>query len=379
MTGKEDITALLKQYEAGACSPEQKALLEKWFAERQASSGWRWSSEEERLLVQRLMRSNIEDQIFKKKKPEKRIFTLRKIAVAASVLLCCFAAAWIFRTGSTDKEVKRYYTEKAVKPGSKAARLTLSDGSEITLDDADTGMLFNKGGVKVSKLANGQLLYEAADAPFQNRNNTLSIPRGGQYRITLPDGTVVWLNSATSLTWPTAFTDKERVVTLSGEAYFDVAKNSEHPFKVRAGGAEILATGTSFNISAYEDEDQVSATLVEGGVNVTGPNGMVSLKPGQQATIFSGNNQIQKKDVDTDQALAWLQGNFLFEDQDIRSIMRNLARWYNLEISYEGKPNPMKFGGTYSRSKGLEELLKHLESLSGMRFSINNNKVTVLM
>jgi len=381
MIGKEDITALLKQYEAGACSPEQKALLEKWFADKQTSSNWRWSSEEERLLVQRLMRIHIEDQIFKKK-PEKRnagVFTLRKMAVAASLLLCCLAAAWFFRTNSDNRKIKRYYTEKAVKPGSKAAKLTLSDGYEITLEDADTGTLFNKGGVKVSKLANGQLLYEAAEAPFQNRNNTLSIPRGGQYRITLPDGTIVWLNSATSLTWPTAFTDKERVVTLSGEAYFDVAKNSEQPFKVKAGEAQILATGTSFNISAYEDEDHVSATLVEGGVNVTTANSMVSLKPGQQAIIPTGSHQIGKKDVDTDQALAWLQGNFLFEDQDIRSIMRNLARWYNLEISYEGKPNPMKFGGTYSRSKGLEELLKHLESLSGMHFSISNNKVTVLM
>lgn len=381
MISKEDITALLKQYEAGACSPQQKALLEKWIAERQAASDWKWSSEEERLQVQQLMRVYIEDQIFGKRPAKKNssIFTLKRMAVAASLLLCCFTATWLFRTNNPGKKVEQFYTEKAVKPGSHAARLTLSDGSEITLDDKDTGTLFHKGGVKVSKLANGQLVYEAAEAPFQNRNNTLSIPRGGQYRITLPDGTVVWLNSATSLTWPTVFADRERVVVLSGEAYFDVAKNSEQPFKVKAGHAEILATGTSFNISAYEDEDKILTTLTEGGVNVTIPNSMVSLKPGQQAIIYPGSNQIQKKEVDTDQALAWMQGNFLFEDQDIRSIMRNVARWYNVEISYEGQPNPMKFGGTYSRSKGLEELLKHLESLSGIRFRINNNRVTVLM
>ncbi|MRG45275.1 DUF4974 domain-containing protein [Chitinophaga sp. SYP-B3965] len=383
MISKEDITALLKQYESGACSPKEKVLLERWFAERQASSGWQWSSEEERLQVQQLMRAYIEDQIFRKQ-PKKRsagIFTLKKIAIAASLLLCFLAAAWLFRMNSPAKKVERFYTEKAVKPGSHAARLTLPDGSEIPLDDTTAGVLFNKGGVKISKLANGQLVY---DAPFRQENvdtgnNTLSIPRGGQYRITLPDGTIVWLNSATSLTWPVTFNGKERVVLLSGEAYFDVAKNSEQPFKVKAGHAEILATGTSFNISAYEDEDKVSTTLVEGGVNVTVPNSMVNLKPGQQAIIFSGSSSIQKKEVDTDQALAWMQGNFLFEDQDIRSIMRNIARWYNVEISFEGKPNPMKFGGTYSRSKGLEELLKHLESLSGIRFRINNNKVTVLM
>lgn len=385
MTSKEDIITLLKKYEAGTCTPEQKALLEKWLEEKQATSGWQWDSEEERAQVQQLMRAGIEGRIFGKRQEKGNVsrITFKKIAVAASLLLCCLTAIWLFRNNGP-QETKRLYTEKAVKPGSHAARLTLSDGSEILLDDSATGVLFNKAGIKILQPANGQLLYETTDAPFRQenadlRNNTLSTPRGGQYRITLPDGTVAWLNSATSLSWPAAFTGSERVVVLSGEAYFEVAKNSRQPFRVKARNTEILATGTSFNISAYEDEDRVAATLVEGGVNVSVSTNMISLRPGQQAITFTGSSNIQKKEVDTDQALTWLQGNFLFEDQDIQSIMRNIARWYNVEVRFEGKPNHMKFGGTYSRSKGLEELLKHLESLSNIRFRISNNRVTVLM
>lgn len=382
MISKEDIAALLERYEAGTCTPQEKALIEKWFAARQGASGWQWENEEERLQVQQMMRSYITARIFPDKRKTGRVRLIKGLSVAAAVLLCCMAAAWLFRARHTSVQPGAY-VQQAVKPGSHAALLTLANGAEIHLDDAKEGVLFDDNGIKVSKQANGQLRYDIAALPGGQAadaggNNTISIPRGGQYQLTLPDGTVVQLNSATSLTWPAAFNNRERIVYLSGEAYFDVTKNSSKPFKVMARGTEVLATGTQFNIAAYQDETLVLTTLVEGGVNVTAGNAMVSLKPGQQA-ITANSGPIQKKNVDTDLALAWTQGNFLFEDQDIRSIMRSVARWYNVEVNYEGIPDMRTFGGTYTRSKGLEELLQHLESLSNVRFRINKNKVTVML
>ncbi len=221
--------------------------------------------------------------------------------------------------------------------------------------------------------------HVAEYAKGNTHTNTIRIPRGGQYRIRLPDGTKVWLNSATTLIYPTVFTGNERIVNLIGEAYFEVAKNAKQPFKVMALGTEIHVTGTHFNVTAYNNEFKVTTTLVEGHVTVSKDRSSVNLTPGTQAITSRQSDRIDTKEVDTDYALAWINGDFLFEDQDIYTIMKDIARWYNVEVVFKGTPGTETFGGTYARSKGLEELLKHLESLSNIRFEVNERRVTVMM
>lgn len=381
---KDELSVLLKRYESGVCSEQEKKLLEKWFTDRSMSSNWQWKSEEERLLAAQHMRSHIEAQLFPKRRPA--ILTFKRIAVAASVVLCCSIAIWLYVNRSAVDSVEQFYTQEAVDPGSNAALLTLADGTSIRLDDAGIGTLFDENGTAIKKLQNGELLYELnANSTLDAGKiltNTISIPRGGQYQLTLPDGTKVWLNSASTLVYPTAFVGAERTVTLTGEAYFEVAKNEYRPFKVKAQDTEIQVTGTHFNITAYADEQQVTTTLVEGGVNVLKKGQEVALRPGQQAVSQLNDSSISVEAVDTDYALAWLEGHFVFENQDIQTIMKNIARWYNVDVSYEGMLTSNKaFGGTYTKSKGIEELLSHLETLSNnkVRFRLTERRVTVMM
>lgn len=383
---EQQLLALLQRYEAGECSEEEKIILERWYTQRSESGDWNWESDEERLLVQHLMQSRIEAQLFLTKEP-RSMWTFKKTAVAASIFLCFSTAIWFYLNHRSNDQ-RLSHTEQAVNPGSQVAFLTLADGSTIRLDDTQTGTLFDKNGVAIKKLDNGELLYEVDAGPVSNeqihaRTNTISIPKGGQYQLTLSDGTKVRLNSASTLVYPNTFIGDERVVTLIGEAYFEVAKNQRKPFKVKAQDTEIQVTGTHFNINAYADEQQVTTTLLEGGVSVFKNNHKVALRPGHQAVSRLDDNLISIEAVDTDYALAWLDGDFVFENQDIQTIMKNIARWYNVDVSY-ASPNPptgKAFGGTYTKSKGLEELLSHLETLSNntIRFKLTERRVTVIL
>lgn len=384
---EQQLLSLLKRYEAGKCSETERVLLERWFAQRSAAGDWHWESEEERLLVRQLMRSRIEAQLFATKKTRK-FWTFKKIAVAASIFLCFSTAIGLYLNQRIDAPTTLSHTEQAVDPGSKVAFLTLADGSTIQLDDAQTGTIFDENGVAIKKLDDGELLYEVdggtvLDEQGNVATNTISIPRGGQYQLILPDGTKVWLNSASTLVYPNAFVGDEREVSLTGEAYFEVAKNEHKPFKVKAQDTEIQVTGTHFNINAYADEQQVTTTLVEGGINVLKKGQHATLRPGYQAVSRLDDGPISIEAVDTDYALAWLEGDFVFENQDIQTIMKNIARWYNVDVIYESSaPTARKaFGGTYTKSKGVKELLSHLETLSNntIRFTLTERRVTVIM
>lgn len=384
---QQQLLALFKRYESGTCSDEERAFLECWYDQRAETEDWKWESDEERRLVQQFMRSRIEAQLFAPEQPRK-LWRIKKIAVAASIFLCFSIAIGLYFNHRIDARTTLSHTEQAVEPGSQVAFLTLADGATIRLDDAQTGTLFDKNGVAIKKLDDGELLYEvdagiALDERGNIPTNTISIPRGGQYQLTLPDGTKVWLNSASTLVYPNAFVGDERVVSLTGEAYFEVAKNEHKPFKVKARDTEIQVTGTHFNINAYADEQQVTTTLLEGGVNVLKKDQKVALQPGHQAVSRVNESPISIEAVDTDYALAWLEGDFVFENQDIQTIMKNIARWYNVDVIYESSaPAARKaFGGTYTKSKGIEELLSHLEALTNntIRFKLTERRVTVIM
>jgi len=273
---------------------------------------------------------------------------------------------------------QRYHND--VLPGNDKAILQLADGSSIVLDSTGNGKISNQGGTAVNK-QDGIVLYNSL--PMNNAAtvayNILRTPKGGQYQLQLPDGSKVWLNAQSSLRFPTAFTGNERVVELTGEAYFEVAKNKEKPFKVitpREGQVEVL--GTHFNINAYADEEVMKTTLLEGKVKLTAlDNGESALlNPGEQSSLSQSSHLSQPIPVQTEEVVAWKNGLFRFEDASIASIMRQIARWYDVEIVYEGKIDK-EFIGTIPRQVPVSTVLKILESTGWVHFTIEGKKITV--
>jgi transmembrane sensor len=210
--------------------------------------------------------------------------------------------------------------------------------------------------------------------------DTLTIPRGGQYPIRLADGTKVWLNSATSLRYPETFASNERKVELIyGEAYFDVAHNSSKPFRVILKGHTLEDIGTQFNVNAYDDEPTMRTTLVEGSIKVSRSGKNILLKPGQQAIIKSTNSSIIVQNADVDEAVAWKNGYFKFDGEDLRSVMRKVSRWYNVDVTYQGNfRDNISFLGEVSRSKNISAVLKIMEATGNVHFQITERRVVVM-
>jgi transmembrane sensor len=275
-----------------------------------------------------------------------------------------------------------------VEPGDNEALLTLADGTKISLSAAATGAVAKQAGIEIVKTKDGQLIYNlnktsgTTDESGANEYNIISTPKGGQHQINLQDGTRIWLNAASSLKFLPDFADlKERRVELIGEAYFEVSKDKKRPFRVvtlQNGTTQIVEVlGTHFNINNYEDENSTKTTLVEGSVRIlTDANQPKVLKPGQQSILK--NNAIVIETVDTEDAIAWKNGNFIFNDENLESIMRKISRWYDVEVYYQDKLPQASFLGTFSRSKNLSTLLKSLESAGKVHFKIEGRRITVM-
>jgi transmembrane sensor len=208
--------------------------------------------------------------------------------------------------------------------------------------------------------------------------NSIETPRGGQYEVYLPDGTHVWLNAATKLTYPTAFNGSTREVKLSGEAYFEVARNKDKPFIVSAASAKVEVLGTHFNISAYSEDAELATTLLEGSVRMS--NGTLSklLKPGEQGLTLKGQQNISIKQADVEQVMAWTKGNFVFNDVSIKEVMKIAARWYDIEVEYHGKVEFKKFGGTTSRYQSIIELLDDMKETGRINYKIEGRRVILM-
>jgi ferric-dicitrate binding protein FerR (iron transport regulator) len=313
----------------------------------------------------------------------------RKWAVAAVLLL--IAGKFIFQlTGSGSIPVKASPIQAPAvaatdrPPGTQNAILTLGDGTRITLDSAANGNLAQQGNTKVIKL-NGQIAYAsngktAGEEPLLN---TISTARGNQYMLILSDGTKVWLNAASSMRFPTAFKGNERKVEITGEAYFEIAKDAAMPFKVIAGGGEIRVLGTHFNVNAYGDESTVKTTLLEGAVAVQKENARLVLSPGQQAKFRpqtqspgSGSPITLIRDVDTGHETAWKDGFFWFDNTDLPTLMRQVARWYDVEVEFKGNVTEDSFSGKVSRSVPLSRLLKVLEQYE-INFKVEGKKIII--
>jgi transmembrane sensor len=301
-----------------------------------------------------------------------------RYAAAVAIFLCLSAGLYVYINRDSSEQLDLTNSRDDVRPGGNKAILTLSNGARIVLNDAKDGTLAQQGNASVVKLANGELAYKqggsADEAPVYN---TMSTPRGGQYKLQLPDGTTVMLNAESSITYPIAFTGKERIVTISGEAYFEVAKNKKMPFLVHFGDQTVEVLGTHFNISAYKDQPVFKTTLLEGSVKISEGQEKQLLVPGQQAVYEPGSHKFNVKTVDTDDILAWKNGLFLFDNTEIDNVMLQLARWYNIEVFYQGPKPTLNFTGEIRKDSNLSRIFKILESTGGAKFTINGNIVTV--
>ncbi len=305
-----------------------------------------------------------------------------RIASAAAVLcLITFTIFYVYQYKQLNKSVAKTKAPGSrstdINPGGSKALLTLADGTSIDLNSIPAGALIHQFNTELSKTADGQLLYNVSNKYTDPQNsitayNTLSTPRGGQYQIVLPDGSKVWLNSVSSLRFPVAFAKNKRKVELSGEAYFEVAKNKNAPFIISVNKHEIEVIGTSFNISAYSVKT-TKTTLIAGLVKVKKGSNSRIIKPGEKAIV---NELIEVSDADTEQDVAWKNGLMSFNNEDIRSIMLQVSRWYDVEVVYAGKVPERKFTGEITRNAKLSELLKILE-LSDINFKIDDRRIII--
>jgi len=299
--------------------------------------------------------------------------------VAAAVVFLALAAYWFIDLQLSGKEArieaKRRLDE--VMPGHNGAVLTLSNGQQVVLDSAGNGELVTDANVGILK-KDGEIVYTGRSEEVVY--NTVSTDKGRQWRLTLPDGTRVWLNAASSITYPLSFRGNERLVTMTGEAYFEVVHNAAQPFKVKAGDRVIEDIGTSFNVNAYADEKLLTATLLEGSVSIRTPETpehVIMSGNGKQAQINPSGRIAVRSDADTEDVMAWKNGMFSFNQSDIEGIMRQISRWYDLDILYTGTRSKETFSGMVSRSSNLSQVLKIMEQAS-IRFRLEGKTLVVI-
>jgi transmembrane sensor len=395
---------LLKQYIAGYCTIDEfnelpalvriqpnGSVLEALLLEEVRSS--RYHESEQQVNWQQMLQTVLQQQEVAAPAPVRRMQVFSKIAIAAAVVVCMSLIAWWWLQKGSGKQAatSSIATTADVMPGKNGAILTLSNGQQLVLDSANNGSLTTQPGLQIVK-HDSMIAY----GPLPNKErttevayNTLSTPRGRQFQVVLSDGTKVWLNASSSIHYPAVFDGKERVVEVTGEAYFEVAAltpkggKEKMPFIVKIktssgndGRVEVL--GTHFNINAYDDEAAIKTTLLEGSVKTSIGNGQSAiLKPGEQAVLSGANSPLTiHHSPDLDQVMAWKNGYFQFERADIQTVMRQIARWYDVEIKYEGPVTKDKFGGSIPRDATLSQVLHALEQ-SLVHFTIQGKKVIV--
>jgi hypothetical protein len=321
-------------------------------------------------------RQEIVDQILMEGKIEKQRRPVFLYYAAASLALLILGYFTLFEPEKEDSTVK---IEKSIdlNPGENKAILTLSNGKKITLGTTGNGLLTEDGQAKIYTSEKGNLIYKAATETQQILINNITTPRGGQYNLTLSDGTNIWLNAASSLTYPSSFKKgKSRIVELSGEGFFEVTHNAQEPFIVHYGnGLEAIVLGTSFNINTYTDEKATYTTLINGSLSVQGPQEKKDLlMPGQQAIVRQGKTSIISADIE--EIIAWKEGWFLFNRLELQAIVRQLSRWYNIDFEITGSIGSKQFSGIVSKSNNISEVLKIMEN-TGVTFTLRDQKIYV--
>ncbi len=309
------------------------------------------------------------------------------LAAAAVLLIGVSTAAWFLFSGSLQKQhimASQNQTGKPhkndVAPGYNGAVLTLSDGSVIVLDSASEGNLAMQGNSKIMKKGGGvQYVSKTTGNEMASGYNTIGTPRGRQFQLVLEDGTKVWLNAESSIHFPIVFGKKERLVEITGEVYFEVAKNPDRPFTVSVKGMQVQVLGTHFNINSYNDEESIKTTLLEGAVKVFKDGDIKLLSPGQQANLYNTGEMSLLKSVNTGEIIAWKNDQFSFDNTDVKNLARQLTRWYDVEMEMPQNINPVTFTGTISKKSNLSDVLTMLELTGEVAFSIEGKKVKITM
>lgn len=372
----EEYMLLYEKYISGLCSEVEEKLVYEY------RDNFKMLDEE--LTAEQLTAgTHIYDQITKSiDQPKvKKLYQYTLFKVAAILLIASSLGLFLFNYQQSAKEAQKIAAlqqqKNKIVPGTAKATLTLSDGSVVDLTQAKNGLIAANEQTTIHKYGTGVIAYSStANAAIQRSLNTINVPRGGTYRVSLPDGSLVWLNSASTLTYPIQFTGKSRAVELKGEAYFEVTKNPHQPFIVNAHGTKIEVLGTHFNVKA--DDQKSSTTLLEGSVRLSGLSSNVILAPGDQGTINTKSAQIAVSKVNINKVMAWKNGYFLFQDDSVEEIMSQIGKWYDVDIVYQGDMRNKTFGGIYSRSKDIEELLKGLELTGMIHFKIEGRRIIVM-
>jgi len=375
-----DYQALAEKWLNGTITPDEEVIFNEWYKKSQDDPiriPTSFVSSEE-ALKQRMLKKI---RLAKKERLSGRLIWYKYTAVAAT-LLVLISLFLFYPVNERELNVRNITPPRSepntqIKPGSNKAILSLADGSQIEFDNSADDSLAKQGNAMIVK-ANGKLIYQIGDkTKEENLTNTITTPKGGQYHIVLSDGTSVWLNAASALKFPVSFTSNERIVELKGEAYFEVAKNKQQPFKVQVNGMEVAVLGTHFNVKAYDDEKQMKTTLLEGSVKLKLRNSEILMLSGQQAITTDKDHFDVMNDVDLEQVLAWKNGLFEFND-NIRDIMRQISRWYDVDIVYAGNVTEKAFGGAIARNKNISEVLNLLELTGSIHFTVEGKKITVM-
>ncbi|WP_295769291.1 FecR family protein [uncultured Mucilaginibacter sp.] len=366
---KDDILALFKRYQKGECTPEEKAILESWYLQYHSDNRKLNPEQIEEFgkqILQQLPVSNIS---------KKYNLALRLMTAATLAVFLVGLSFYLLKP----KRVKISHSAHVIRPGSDKAVLTVADGTIINLNEAKNGVISNQSGVDILKTKSGELIYKIGTevtAESIGQFNTISTPKGGKWQVELSDHTHVWLNAASSITYPVSFAhQKNRSVAITGEAYFEVAKDQKHPFIVKAGAQTIKVLGTHFNINAYSNEPTLQTTLLEGSVQLATNKRILFLKPGEQASLSPKDITINT--VDTEPITAWKKGDFIFKNIDFKASMRQIERWYDVDVVYQSEPKDFTPGGWVSRSKDINSVLKIMELTEHVHFKVDGRRIVV--
>lgn len=373
---KTQARELIQKYNEGTASKEDVKLLANWYAHESALQQAD-PEDQDYLMINQEIWLNIKNATM----PQKSKSLWPRIAVAASVLICVGIGFYFYgKQGLAGQEIVQDF-----EPGKQTATLTLGDGKRIVLTDKGNGAIASQAGVQVSKTADGKLIYTLAgqETPANPVFNMLSTAKAEQYQLVLPDGSKVWLNAASSLKFPASFAGQSnRKVELKGEAYFEVAKDKKHPFIVATAGQLVEVLGTHFNISSYTDEEAIKTTLLEGAVKVTigsGDHAIAEakiLRPNQQSVLYKTSRNLSVNTVDPDAVVAWKNGLFQFENADIKTVMRQLSRWYDIDVAFAGATPRETFSGKVYRNMSLSKVLDVL-SFSQINFKIEGRRMII--
>ncbi|KQM67308.1 hypothetical protein ASE74_07545 [Pedobacter sp. Leaf216] len=374
---------LMAKFNNGQATAAEIQEIELWYENQTSNAGYTdgFMMDELQETKQKML-LRIEESIQKETVPVGKLYPSKKFktfAIAAALVLA-FGTTLYFSLNELKAEKKELVKLSDVAPGVNKAILILANGKKISLESLNYGEIANQNGIKISKTANGQLIYETIanteNKAFKPEFNTIEVPLGGQWQVILPDHSKVWLNAQSRITYPLHFAGGERNVEIGGEAYFEVAHNAKMPFKVHCGKQIVEVLGTHFNIMAYTDQNLIKTTLLQGSVKVSEGKNTKLLTPGEQAETGSGEIKITAN-VDVEDVVAWKNGYFKF-DENLESIMTKVARWYDVEVVYQCKPDPnIVYAGKVSRSKNISSLLKIIAFDGDVHFKIEGRRIIV--